>query len=131
MNEIIAAIYEKFYYSASFSDELFRQEQYPALGITACLSGILFSWLFYKKIDRPYFAKWYHWLLMLGINFAINFLIGAYLPRAKFEALDLHFSSEYYSLGLANAEVTTSVYLLSMAFFRWFSTNARQTPIPH
>jgi len=131
MNDFIAAIYEKFYYSAPFSDDLFSHGQYPTLGITAGLLGIFFSLFFYKIIDRPYFAKWYHWLLILGINFTINFFIGAYLPRAKFEALGLHYSSEYFSLGLANAEITSCVYFLFMFVFRWFSTNTKQTPIPH
>ena len=131
MNEFFAPLYEFFYYSAPFSDDIFSQGEYAPLGLTASLLGIFFCALFYNIIDRPSFSKWYHWLLILGINFLINFFIGTFLPQSKFAALGLHYSSEYYSLGLANGEIATCFYLFSMVIFRWFSTNAKQTPIPH
>lgn len=131
MNEFFAPLYEFFYYSVPFSDDIFQEGQYAPIGITAILTGIFFGVLFYYIINRPSFSRWYHWLIILGINFLINFLVGTFLPQPKFSALGLHYSSEYYMLGLANGAVATCVYILFMLFFRWFSTNAKQTPIPH
>ena len=131
MNEFFAPFYEFFYYSVPFSDDIFQEGQYAPIGITACSLGIFFGVLFYYIINRPKFSKWHHWGRILLINFLINFMIGTFLPQPKFAALNLHYTSEYYMLGLANGAVATCVYILFMLFFRWFSTNAKQTPIPH
>ncbi len=133
MNEFFASIYEKFYYSepGTFSDCIFDNAIYVPLGITAFILGIFFGMLFYFIINRPSFSKWYHWTLILLICFGINFLIGLFLPQTKVESLCGHFTYEYYMLGLANGAVATCVYFIFMVFFRWFSTHAKQTPIPH
>jgi len=131
MNDFFAPFYEFFYYSVPFSDDIFAEQQYSPLGLTASILGVFFGVLFYFIINRPAFSKWYHWTLILTINFAVNFLIGTFLPQPKFVARNLHYSSEYYMLGLANGMFATCFYILFMLLFRWFSTNAKQTPIPH
>ena len=131
INGLFAPIFEFFFYSVPFSDDVFSEGLYAPIGITACILGVFFGFLFYYIINRPKFSKWYHWSIILLITFVINFLIGVFLPQPKLIALGLHYSSEYYMLGMANGVISVCAYILFMLFFRWFSTNAKQTPIPH
>jgi len=131
MNEFFSHLYEALYYASGFSDELIAQRLYAPMGITACVSGILAGILFYYVINRPSFSRWYHWASVMGGNFLLNGIIGRFWPQPQLETIGLHYSTEYYLIGLANGAVSSIAYILFMLFFRWFSTNARQTPIPH
>lgn len=130
-NDRFAELYELFFYSVPFSDDLYEQELYSPLGICVLLIGLTFVILFYYLINRPSFSRWYHWVVILLANFVIAFVIGFILPYNKFEAMGLEYESEYYTFALFNALIATIVFILFSYTLRWWSTNAKQTPIPH
>ena len=131
MNDFFAPIFEFFYYTVPFSDDLYTEELYATLGLYDVCISLFFVVLFYYIINRPAFSRWYHWIIILLINFAIAFTLGIILPKTKFVALGIEYHSEYYVFGLMNALIATLFYIILSYLLRWWSTNAKRTPIPH
>lgn len=131
MNDLFAPLFELFYYSIPFSDDLYAEGLYSSLGLCNILISLFFAVLFYYIINRPAFSKWYHWLIILLINFAIAFALGVMLSKTKFEALGIEYLSEYYVFALMNALIASVFYFLISFMIRWGSTNAKRTPFPH
>ena len=131
MNDFFAAVYELFYYSSSFSGDLYAESLYTPLGISNILISLLLVMLFYYIINRPSFSRWYHWLIILIVNFIIALSLGVLLPQNKFMALGIQYGSEYYMFSLINAIISTLIFIAFSFMFRWWSTNAKRTPIPH
>ena len=130
MNDLFATIYQFFYYD-QFSDDIYSEELYSPLGLIAILGSLFFVCLFYYIINRPSFSRWYHWLLILVTNFIIQLVIGIYLPLTAFSALNLGYQNEYYIFGLMNAIIASLFFILMSFLLRWWSTNAKRTPIPN
>jgi len=131
MNKLFAPLYEYVYYGGHFSDDLYREGLYATIGLTCFFSSLFFVLLFYYIINRPYFSSWYHWLLILLIDAIVNDVVAIFLVRARFTELGYHYGSEYYLFGFANALVAAFIFILWSFLIRWWSTNARRTPIPH
>jgi len=128
---MFAPLYEFFHYSVPFSDDLFDEGVYGTLGLYAVLISFAFVMLFYYVINRPAFSRWYHWAIILGINFLTAFSLGAFIPKTRFSALGIQYSSEYYAFALKNALIASCFFILLSFGLRWWSTNAKRTPIPH
>jgi hypothetical protein len=131
MNDFFARIYEMFYYSEAFSADMFQESLYGPLGIIALVGGLVMMALFYYIINRPSFSKWYHWLIILGIHFAIQYAIGVGMVKPKFNALSYEYSSEYWTFALMHALLATLAYIACSFLFRWWSKNCKRTPIPN
>ena len=131
MNDVFAPLFEFFHYSVPFSDDLYAEGLYSTLGLSNFFISIFFVLLFYYIINRPAFSKWYHWLIILFVNFVIAFALGIVLPQIKFTALGLDYESEYYVFGFKNAIIATLFYIIISFLIRWWSTNAKRTPFPH
>ena len=131
MNDLFAPLFEFFYYTVPFSDDLYAEGLYSSLGLCNFFISLFFVVLFYYIINRPAFSKWYHWLIILLINFVVAFTLGVVLPQTKFVALDIEYHSEYYVFGLMNALIASLFYFLFSFMIRWWSTNAKRTPFPH
>jgi hypothetical protein len=131
MNDLFAPVFEFFYYTVPFSDDLYEEGLYAFLGLCNILLSLFFSVLFYYIINRPAFSKWYHWLIILLINFGVSFTLGVVLPQTKFVALGIDYQNEYYVFGLMNALIAILFYTVISFIIRWWSTNAKQTPFPH
>jgi len=131
MNDLFAPLFEFFYYTVPFSDDLYDEGLYAPLGLCNFFISLFFAVLFYYLINRPAFSKWYHWLIILLINFAVAFTLGAVLPQSKFVALNIEYHIEYYVFGLMNALFASLFYIIISFMIRWWSTNAKQTPFPH
>lgn len=131
MNDIFAPLFEFFHYSVPFSDDLYAEGLYSTLGLCNLFISFFFALLFYYIINRPAFSKWYHWLIILFVNFVIAFAMGIFLPQIKFTALGLEYESEYYVFGFKNALISTIFYVIISFLIRWWSTNAKRTPFPH
>ena len=131
MNNFFAPLFDFFYYTVPFSDDLYAEGFYASLGLCNVLISLFFAVLFYYIINRPTFSKWFHWLIILIINFAVAFTLGVILPQTKFVALGIEYHSEYYVFGLMNALIASLFYFVISFLIRWWSTNAKQTPFPH
>ena len=131
INDLFAPLFEFFYYTVPFSDDLYSEGLYSSLGLCNVLISLFFAVLFYYIINRPAFSKWYHWLIILLINFAVAFTLGIILPQTKFVALGIEYHNEYYVFGLTNALIASLFYFFISFLIRWWSTNAKRTPFPH
>ena len=128
MNDLFAPLFEFFYYTVPFSDDLYAEGFYSSLGLCNFFISLFFAVLFYYIINRPAFSRWYHWLIILLINFAVAFALGVLLPQTKFVALGIEYYSEYYVFGLMNALIASSFYFGISYLIRWWSTNAKRAP---
>ena len=132
MNEIFATIFESFYFSSPFSDEIYSESLYAALGISIICISLFCVILFYYGINKPSFSRWYHWLVILLINAILMFCIAFFWPRSTFLALGLDFSSgKYVIFALINAIVASLFFIFFSSVLRWWSTNAKGTPFPN
>jgi hypothetical protein len=131
MTDFFAPLFEFFYYSVPFSDDLYNEGLYASLGLCDVLISLFFTVLFYYIINRPAFSKWHHWLIVMVINFGVTFTLGVVLPQSKLSALDIQYQGEYYVFGLINAYIASIFYFVISFMIRWWSTNAKRTPFPH
>ncbi|ATL46426.1 hypothetical protein COR50_04130 [Chitinophaga caeni] len=131
MNDFVATIFELFYYSAPFSDDVYAEGIYGQLALVNLLSSFLVAILFYYIINRPSFSRWYHWLLMLIINFLVTYSFAYTLTYNRFTALELEYSSEYFMFSLFNALIASTLFVIFSFSIRWWSSSAKRTPIPH
>lgn len=131
MNDFFSGIYEKLYYSSPFSDDVYQEGIYGPLGLMGIIGALLMMAIFYYIINRPSFSRWYHWLIILGIHFALQFGICILQTKPKFSELNIQYSSEYWSFAFVHAILSTFGYILFSFMFRWWSKNCKQTPIPN
>lgn len=139
MNDKFAYIYQNifgrdFYDGHTpFCDDLFNESLYFSIGLTTLLVSILSCILFYYIINRPKFSKWYHWVFIGLINFVICSSIGYLISYDSLNSLfpGIYPTSDFFGFALLNGVISSVYYILSMLLFRWWSTNAKQTPFPH
>ena len=131
MNKLFAQVYEFFYFSPHFSDDLYREGLYLPVGVACFLSSGFLVFAFYYIINRPAFSRWYHWMIIFFINVSINNGYALYRSQTRFTELGYHYGGEYLMFGMANSYTAALFFIIWTLCIRWWSTNARQTPIPH
>jgi hypothetical protein len=94
---------------------------YVSIGIYMVISSVLLATLFYIILNKPNFSRWYHWLLILLINFIISWFLGFWLPYLDYDtgniAADIATSigtNNIVMFGLVNG-------ILSIVWFSLFS----------
>ena len=130
MNKFFARLYEFFYYSSPFSDDVFNENLYFGLSLFAIISSVAICFTFYYIINSPRFSKWYHWLVHLAANSIINYLFSVIYLKKVFFVFGYDYTSEYYLFGLAQAGISFILFLIFTYCIRWWSTNCSTTPIP-
>ena len=129
INEIFASLYESIYFTDPFSTDLYQEGLYSSLGIIGSVVSLFLVISFYFIINRPHFSRWYHWLIMLMINFVIAFVIGIILPQNKFIGLGIEYEiSEYIIFGLMNALISTGFFIIWTYILKWWTGSAKGTP---
>lgn len=95
MKDFFAPMYELF--TSLYGDELARHlygwngqdysdpSLYASIGIYMLISSVLLASLFYIILNKPNFSRWYHWLLVLFVNFAISWFLGFWLAYIDFD----------------------------------------------
>jgi hypothetical protein len=135
MNEFYAYIIENIlrYYKDPFSTDLYNEALYGTVGLITIISALIFNILYYYLINRPSFARWYHWLLIGLIHLSVCFLVSYFIPKDKLDVLlpDVYNYTDYLGFSLINSVSASLCYVFFMLLIRWWSTNAKQTPIPH
>jgi hypothetical protein len=131
MNNFFAKLYEVLYKAGTFSDDLYQEQLYSPLGVIALVSAAVLACIFYYLINRPSFSRWYHWLMIMGVCFGINYALGVIIPKNKFTALNLTYSSEYWTFAIINALWACIFYIVISFAIRWWSRNCKGTPIPN
>lgn len=125
-------------------DELVLSSSFPAIGFTTLIVSFVVAFAFYIwPINHPRFKAWWSWLIMLGVNAAINFgLAFAYVHHRladinKDEEVIEYFTgddklslpfSQWMDFALANLCVSIMFFILASLILTWFSTNCRLSP---
>lgn len=129
INEAFAGLYEFFHYQDPFSTDLYTESLYSTLGLSAVFVSLILVLTFYFAINRPHFSRWYHWLIILGVNFVLALGIGVILPETKFSSLGLEYTmSEYIVFGLKNTLISTLFFIIWTYVFKWWGGSAKGTP---
>ena len=113
------------------------------IGIGLWLLGIsLFvAFVFYYLINHPKLNNWWGWLIFLGINFVINFVMGIQwtlsdLWSGKMEVYDKETKQmvtwvtegNCFCFGVTNAILSIIVFFLFSMIIKWRSTNVAHAP---
>lgn len=131
MNSFFSSLYEKFYFTSPFCDDIYQYGLYGILGTIALIGALVMMTVFYYIINRPSFSRWYHWLIVLGIHFVLQFGICFLETKSKFTKSDLEYHEEYWTFGFMHAVFATILYIIFSFLFRWGSKNCKRTPIPN
>lgn len=152
---MFAPIYELFldlygqnlgYYLFGFDCDfvVVNQSGYAFVGFWLIGITIAVAALFYYAISSPRFYRWYHWLIMLGINAVINFLVAynfasaaldaGKIPECFVTATDTGLiqidNGSCIGFGLANVIVALLLFIIVSFTIRWWSPNASTSPFP-
>jgi len=131
MNDFFAGVYEFFYYQTAdnFSQGMYDFSLYGITGIVTLLVAVLTMAAFYFLVNSSRFNKWYHWLLFLGINFAIVFAFTYFYPKNIFYDQGEDVGLDLFVLfALVNALFGTIYYFVFSVIFKRFSINASTSP---
>lgn len=134
MNDFFASLYEVFNYTAPFSDSIYDEQLYIPLGCWLVGLTLLAVVTFYYGINRPSFSRWYHWLIVLTVNFLIQFFIGTIIPQTRFESVGMteYSNSDFLNFALTTQGLMSVVLFVLLSFtLRWWSRNCKGTPWPN
>lgn len=132
MNNLFASLYESAYYSNLFSNAMFQNGLFGSIGLWLILISVALAVFFYYLINRPGFSRWGHWLIILLIDFLINFIIGIALPMDQLSAKGFQFSyMDIVPFAFFNALYAAICFVIVSFIIRWWSTHAKGTPIPN
>ena len=119
-----------------------QTNMYVPIGFTMLVVSVFVWLLYYYIIDHPKLAKWWGWLIFLGTNAAVNFLIGwqwvlshyflGYMvgiePSTK-KVYDLNISyGDMLCFGFANMLLASLVVVILTIFMKWGSKNSSNSP---
>ncbi|MFK7949103.1 MAG: hypothetical protein AB8G11_16050 [Saprospiraceae bacterium] len=117
---------------------------YASVGMYMLIISLILAIGFYLILNSPRFSRWYHWLIILGVNFIINWGIGYYLPFIDYDtgmiATDIEgyiSTNEIVMFGLVNAIWSILFFIgcsilcrLIAKFVPGVGHNTQDTPFP-
>lgn len=129
--------------------EVLLSSALPAMGWTTIIISVILAVAFYIwPINHPRFKSWWSWLIMLGADIVINFILTFFFIKSRVdeindypdgEALDeLGVSAGDYlevatrqclDLAFANIVVAIIFFCAASLCLTWFSSNAKYSPI--
>ena len=89
-----------------------------------------FSQAMYEENNSVSFARWYHWLIFLGIAVIFAFALDFIYPNSVFSEYDYEFTTQLLQFSLLNIIVEALLFIIVSYSIRWWSSNCRHTPIP-
>jgi hypothetical protein len=154
MRDFFAPMYELF--TSFYGDELGRHlygwdgsgyndpSLYISVGIYMLISSVLLAILFYVILNKPNFSRWYHWLLILLVNFVISWFLGFWLPYLDYDTGNIAAdivpyisTNDIVMFGLVNGILSIFWFSISSFLCRVLSKivpsiayNTRDTPFP-
>jgi len=130
-NDFFADIYEFFYNPESgFMGLVYDEGLYMSLVSVLLITSVILMATFYYIIDHEIFKKWYHWLIIGGVNVLVN---GIFAYALSFNVATTvvepgTFSIEFYLFALENGLLSFLVYTIFSFAFRWKSKACRHSP---
>lgn len=121
-----------------------KQDGNMFIGIGLCMLGISFivAIVFYYVVNHPRLNNWRGWLIFLGANAIINFIVGWQRVQWDFddgmmiktivstgasEKLNIY-ESDILAFGVTNMIVATIAFVVISYMVKWWSTNCSHAP---
>ena len=83
-------IYELLYYESEFSQAMYEENMYLVVALINSGIALAAAAIYYYAINSVSFARWYHWLIFLGIAvifaFALDFIMTIVLIFSVFRS---------------------------------------------
>lgn len=123
-------IYELLYYESEFSQAMYEDNMYLIVSIVTAIIAWVVAAIYYYAINSVSFARWYHWLIFLGIAVLFAPTVDFVYPNSVFGEYDYDFTVQLIHFSLLNIVVEAVLYIIASFSIRWWSSNCRHTPIP-
>lgn len=118
------------FYNADFDNEMYDGGFYFETAAIGVFLAWAFAAVFYYLVNSVSFSRWYHWLIVLGVNSVVLALASYFLPDATFYDNGFDFGGQLFRFSLLNIVVGAVLFVISSFSIRWWSSNCRHTPIP-
>lgn len=123
-------IYELLYYESEFSQAMYEDNMYLVVSIVTAIIAWVVAAIYYYAINSVSFARWYHWLIFLGIAVLFAPTVDFVYPNSVFGEYDYDFTVQLIHFSLLNIVVEAVLFIIASFSIRWWSSNCRHTPIP-
>ena len=123
-------IYELLYYESEFSQAMYEDNMYLIVSIVTAIIAWVVAAIYYYAINSVSFARWYHWLIFLGIAVLFAPTVDFVYPNSVFTEYDYEFTTQLIHFSLLNIVVEAVLFIIASFSIRWWSSNCRHTPIP-
>lgn len=112
------------------------------IGLSMLLITLAVALVYYYILDHPKFGNWWGWLIFLGSNAVINFIVGwqwvlkdyyagkmvaVSKTTGKVEDLPID-PSDILAFGVTNMINSMLAFLLISYIIKWWSTNCSRAP---
>ncbi|GEM_PF-740027 len=131
MNDLFALLYESKplgFYDPTFSQEVFNEYLYQKYGLVLFISTLAILFIYYKVLDKPFFAKFSIWLIVLLITVVINLVYVLIDSRIVLESAGFQFDGEYLSLATSNGFYCAILFVILSIIIKHFSINNSKVP---
>ncbi|RRC99514.1 hypothetical protein [Prevotella sp. OH937_COT-195] len=123
-------IYELLYYETEFSQAMYEENMYLVVAMINAIVAWAAAAIYYYAVNSVSFARWYHWLIFLGIAVFIAPTADFIYPNSVFNEYDYEYNMQLIHFSLLNIMVETILFIAVSYSIRWWSSNCRHTPIP-
>lgn len=112
------------------------------IGLSMLCISLLIAIIYYYVVNHPKLNNWWGWLIFLGVNAIINFIVGwqwvlkdyydgfmVKVSATTGEMVDLPIStSDILSYGVTNMIDAALAFLVFSYIIKWWSTNCSRAP---
>lgn len=123
-------IYELLYYETEFSQAMYDENMYLAVALITAIVAWAAAAIYYYGINSVSFARWYHWLAVLGVTAVLAPTVDFVYPDSVFTEYDYEYTVQLMHFSLLNIMVEAVLFIIASYSIRWWSSNCRHTPIP-
>ena len=123
-------IYELLYYETEFSQAMYDENMYLAVSLITAIVAWAAAAIYYYGINSVSFARWYHWLAVLGVTAVLAPTVDFVYPHSVFAEYDYEYTVQLMHFSLLNIMVEAVLFIIASYSIRWWSSNCRHTPIP-
>lgn len=124
----------------SASEQL--SNMFIGIGLTMLVISLAVVVCYYYIIDHPRLSNWWGWLIFLGVNAAINFVVGwqwvlkdyyaglmVRKDTATGKIVDLPiYTDDILAFGVTNMINSIIAFIVFSYIIKWWSTNSPQAP---
>ena len=151
MGEFFGSIYcwfEDFFgqelanYMWGVSSPLSSTNSFIGVGLSMFGISLVMVFLFYYALNHPRLNNWWGWLIFLGINAVINFIVGwQWVLKDYYDDkmvtvdtstnLSVNMSignSEILCFGVSNMILSIFAFIIFSFIFKWWSSNCSRAP---